>query len=220
MFDNFTADIFDAAYWQNKNAVLGTAKGRGITYFVAHNNNEWILKHYYRGGLIGKLIRDKYIFTGFENTRAAKEFQLMKTMEALSLPAPKAIAFRIQKRGLSYQADMLTERIAQARDLVTILTEKTLNKEIWRKIGVCIKRFHHHGIYHHDLNIHNILMDANEKIWLIDFDCGEQRKPKKSWQQDNLKRLLRSFNKENKKLPVFNWQTEYWELLMEGYLSS
>ena len=63
------------------------------------------------------------------------------------------------------------------------------------------------------------LIDDKEKVWLIDFDQGEQRDPQQTWQQANLNRLLRSFNKENAKLPVFHWQADNWQFLLEGYLA-
>lgn len=54
---------------------------------------------------------------------------------------------------------------------------------------------HDLGINHTDLNIHNILMDEQEKFWIIDFDkCFQQSG--ESWKQGNLERLKRSFEKE------------------------
>ena len=56
---NFSPDMLSARYWQENNAVTGTAQGRGTTWFVQHGNNaqakQWVLRHYYRGGLIGKI---------------------------------------------------------------------------------------------------------------------------------------------------------------------
>ena len=126
----------------------------------------------------------------------------------------------MKKSGLSYQADILTARITDAQDLVAVLSTSAVTEQMWQSIGRCIKAFHQQGIYHHDLNTHNILIDKHEKIWLIDFDRGEQRQPNKKWQQSNLDRLLRSFNKEKAKLSVFNWCADDWQLLLEGYLSA
>lgn len=217
--DAFSPEMFTPSYWQQQNAVLGTAQGRGTTYFVQHKSNQWVLKHYYRGGLIGKVINDRYFFTGHQNTRAVREFSLLKKLQALSLPAPKPIAIQIKKQGLYYQADILTERIAHAKDLVAILQHQPLSDEQWQKIGGCLQQFHHHGIYHHDLNAHNILIDNHENIWLIDFDRGEQRAPEKQWQQANMNRLLRSFNKEKQLYSDFHWRTEHWKMLLTGYLA-
>ena len=53
--------------------------------------------------------------------------------------------------------------------------------------------------------------------WLIDFDRGEQRAVSSAWQQANIARLLRSFEKEKNNLPVFHWTKEDWNILLEGY---
>jgi 3-deoxy-D-manno-octulosonic acid kinase len=224
--DDFSPEMLSSQYWQDKNAVTGSAQGRGTTWFVQYyslnsaskSNQQWVLRHYYRGGLIGKIINDKYFFTGQENTRAAQEYQLLGTLQSLALPAPKPIAFRVVKQGAFYQADLLSSRIEHAEDLVAILSKGELAEEVWREVGKVIRRFHNAGIYHHDLNSHNILLDDKNNVWLIDFDRGEQRVVSSAWQQANIARLLRSFEKEKNKLPVFHWTKEHWNMLLEGYL--
>ena len=133
------------------------------------------------------------------------------------MPAPKPVACRVKRKGLFYQADLLTTRIESAQDLVAILQSKELHSTVWESIGKMIKKFHQLGIYHHDLNSHNILLDDKDKPWLIDFDRGEQRDIAKSWQQANLARLRRSFEKEKRKLSVFHWSEQNWKSLKSGY---
>ena len=64
--DNFSPEMLSAQYWQEKDAITGSAQGRGTTWFIKYvdsNNSQpkhWVLRHYYRGGLIGKLINDSY----------------------------------------------------------------------------------------------------------------------------------------------------------------
>jgi 3-deoxy-D-manno-octulosonic acid kinase len=228
LIDKFTPEMLSEHYWQKNNNIVGSAQGRGTTWFVRYQHEDknenkhqyqWVLKHYYRGGLIGKFNRDSYFYTGIKQTRAAKEFALLRAMAALGLPIPQPVAYRVIKKGLTYQADILTARIENAQDLVALLSQKALPEKTWQAIGRCIQSFHQQGIYHHDLNAHNVLLDENDKIWLIDFDQGEQRTPAKKWQQANIDRLLRSFHKEQKKIENFHWHTDCWQHLMEGYLS-
>ena len=54
--------------------------------------------------------------------------------------------------------------------------------------------FHEKGVYHADLTAHNILLDLNHGVYLVDFDRGAFRKPG-SWCQENLDRLKRSLRK-------------------------
>jgi len=224
LITDFKAEMLNPSYWQQKNAITGSAQGRGTTWFIAYtdyNNikHDWVLRHYYRGGLIGKLIKDSYWFSGLENTRAAAEFSLLRHMQTLKLPAPAPIAYRVIQQGLYYKADLLSSRIQHAQDLVAVLSENALTNDVWRRIGATIKRFHHHGIYHHDLNSHNILLDDKEQVFLIDFDRGELRTNpvNTQWKQENMARLQRSFLKELSKLAQFYFTDDNWQALMNGY---
>ncbi len=224
LIDDFGAEMLSAEYWQQNNAVTGSAQGRGTTWFVAYSDidntqHDWVLRHYYRGGLIGKLIKDSYWFTGIEKTRAACEFSLLQHMQTLQLPAPEPIAYRIIRHGLTYQADLLSTRIQQAQDLVGILSKQALSESLWLNIGSTIKQFHDHNIYHHDLNSHNILINDDKQVFLIDFDRGELRNnpANTAWKQANMQRLQRSFLKELNKLTQFHFTDENWQALMNGY---
>ncbi|MDO6486278.1 3-deoxy-D-manno-octulosonic acid kinase [Colwellia sp. 6_MG-2023] len=220
--EDFTPEMLTAEYWQENNAITGSAQGRGTTWFIQYQSSiqdkQWVLRHYYRGGLIGKIVNDSYFFTALKHTRADREFSLLAHMQTLALPAPKPIAYRVIRQGLLYRADLLSSRIENAQDLVAILTQKVISDDLWFNIGETIRRFHSQGIYHHDLNAHNILIDNNNnKAWLIDFDQGELRAVSTRWQQNNMQRLLRSFRKEQKKLSNFYWQESHWDALLAGY---
>lgn len=223
LISHFTSEMLKASYWQSQNAVTGSAQGRGTTWFVRYADkneqvHDWVLRHYYRGGLIGKFNKDLYCFTGLANTRSAKEFALLQHMQTLGLPAPEPIAYRVDKHGLFYKADLLSSRIANASDLVAQLSAKPLSDNIWRHIGETIKRFHDANIYHHDLNSHNILLSENQ-AYLIDFDRGELRENSTNapWKQQNMARLHRSFVKELNQLPIFHFSDENWQTLIKGY---
>jgi 3-deoxy-D-manno-octulosonic acid kinase len=222
LINDFTPAMLSSGYWQQQKAIVGSAQGRGTTYFVIHQNKQWVLRHYYRGGLMGKINKDSYIFHSWQKTRAVKEFELLNNMRLVGLPVPQPVACRIIKKGLFYHADLLTSRIENAEDLVSTLQKKPLESLMWYRIGVMIKQFHQKGIYHHDLNCHNILLDNTQKVWLIDFDRCEQRDLTQSnngWPQKNIDRLLRSFNKEQLRLNTFYWNEQDWYQLIKGYQS-
>ena len=74
---------------------------------------------------------------------------------------------------------------------------------------------HDAGVNHTDLNIHNILLDTSQNVWIIDFDkCGHQAGD--DWKEGNLNRLKRSFLKEVNKRQI-QWQEPDWEPLLQGY---
>ncbi len=196
--------IFDAEYWQEVDKVVGSATGRGTTWFVQLDSMQAALRHYRRGGLFGKLVKDHYWFSGWDKTRSAEEFKLLTTLRETGVNVPRPIAARAVKSGLVYQADLLSERIPNAQDLVSILQEKPLPTVMYQAIGQEIAKMHNAGVNHTDLNIHNILIDDQDKVWIIDFDkCQQQAHGE--WKKHNLERLKRSFNKELLKRQIC-WQ--------------
>ena len=201
----------DPEYWQQQNKIIGSAQGRGTTWFVALDKIDAALRHYRRGGLFGKLIKDHYIFTGWEKTRSYQEFQLLKTLIEAGVNVPKPIAAKAVKRTFCYQADLLSEKIPNARDLVAILQERPLSQDMYQKVGREIRKMHAAQVNHTDLNIHNILIDDKENVWIIDFDKCYQQKGD-DWKQNNWDRLKRSFVKEVNKRSI-HWSGDEWAYL-------
>lgn len=156
-------DCFSATYWQQKNSVIGSAQGRGTTWFVQLPTLQGALRHYRRGGLFGKLIADHYIFSSWEKTRSIQEFRLLVKLNQAGVNVPKPIAARVKKNAFCYQADLLSEKISDASDLVDILQHRSLSKPEYQAIGRQIKKLHNAQVNHTDLNIHNILLDKTGK---------------------------------------------------------
>ncbi|MFA0229768.1 lipopolysaccharide kinase InaA family protein, partial [Vibrio sp. 10N.261.45.A7] len=73
-------------------------------------------------------------------------------------------------------------------------------------------------VNHTDLNIHNILIDENNTVWIIDFDkCYQQLG--NSWKQGNLDRLKRSFIKELNKRQI-KWDESEWNYVVNTAFNS
>ena len=212
-------DWFEAAFWRHQNAITGQSVGRGITWFVKFQDEYWVLRHYNRGGLVEKVLKDKYLFTGVKQTRCYQEILLLEQMYSQGLPVPKPIAARIVREGLFYRADLLIEKIHNSQDLFHHLQKAVLSERDWHIIGAMIAKFHQAGIYHSDLNAHNILVDEQHEFWLIDFDKCETRVVAERWQQENLERLHRSFRKEKELHATFYFEDQDWHWLIQGYQS-
>lgn len=214
-FTEPSPEIFAAHYWSSQNKVLGKALGRGTTVFFEYQEQEFVLRQYLRGGLIGKVLHDQYLFTGIENSRAWQEFHLLQVMLQQGLPCPTPVAALVTKVGIYYRAAIILGKIPQAQDVFTQLLTAPLDEKIWQHIGHTISRFHQAQIYHHDLNIHNVMLDNQQQAWLIDFDKCTKKVGEK-WKQDNLARLKRSLQKEQK-LKNIHWQESDWQGLLIGY---
>ncbi len=217
---DITNDGFEPEFWQQQNKIIGSSFGRNTTYFFQQDEGKYVLRHYYRGGLIQKIRKDKYLFFGIKKTRVYQEFELLELMRNEGLAVPNAIAARIIKSGLSYTADLIMELISDAEDVFHLLGKKSLKGSDWQNIGTTLASFHNKGFYHADLNIHNIMLDKSGKVWLIDFDRGQQLKPQKQWQQSNIQRLLRSFEKEKSKNNNLYFEQNQLDLMLQSYQAS
>jgi 3-deoxy-D-manno-octulosonic acid kinase len=188
-------ELFETFYWQRKRLATSAEGGRGNVVFIDDGVHRWVLRHYRRGGLIGKLIADQYVWLGADATRSFREWRLLATLYAQGLPVPQPVAARYLRSGLVYRADLLTTTITGARTLAQRAAHGTLPYDAWRRVGETLAGFHAAGAQHADLNAHNIVFDAQQSVLLLDFDRGRLRAVKRGWINAGLKRLLRSLNK-------------------------
>ena len=143
---------------------------------------------------------------------------LLLKLRALSLPVPEPAAYRIQRVGLFCRMDLVLKEITGAQNLVEILRKREIEQDVWQQIGNTIHEFHRAGVCHSDLNAHNILLDTENKVWLVDFDksCLIKQFPK-VWRAQNLARLRRSLRKEAARNATFYWSEQDWQQLLHGY---
>ncbi len=213
---NAQPQIFRPEYWRERGQVSRPPAGRGAALFVEDGTVRWVLRHYRRGGMMAHLSRDSYLWTGEARTRPFREWRLLHGMHDEGLPVPAPVAARYRRNGLTYTGELITERIADARPLSALLQSQSLPTGTWEAVGRCIRRFHNAGVFHADLNAHNILLDNASAVFLIDFDRGQRRTPG-GWTEQNLQRLLRSLNKINQGLLAEGSSSADWEALLRGY---
>ena len=227
-FSNFCDSLFNQALTQlpsSSDEATKTAcghsdsQGRGTVLFFNHDQRDLVLKRYHRGGLIGRFVKSSYVFCGLNRTRMWREFQLLASMRELGLPVPRPVAVRcIRSSLLSYQGELIAEKIPNARTLAEILCSENLPEKTWESIGLIIRRFHQHAVEHADLNACNILINGNGQVFLIDFDKSVLHdKRDHTWCQANLSRLRRSLAKWKKRSEHFHFDSRHWNALERGY---
>jgi 3-deoxy-D-manno-octulosonic acid kinase len=217
---NADASWFDRLWWSRRGEVRETAEGRGAAVFIEADARQLVLRHYRRGGWMAQLSGDRYLWHGEALTRSYVEWHLLYALRRAGLPVPVPIAASYCRTGrFSYTADLLTEQIPAARSLASRLRCVPLALTSWIAIGRCLRRFHDDGIYHADLNAHNVLLDDNEQVWLLDFDRGQLRHPG-YWCDGNLVRLRRSIEKITDALPPERFSDADWASLLDGYFTA
>lgn len=170
------------------------AGGRGAAWFVRGEAGEAVLRHYRRGGLVARLGRANYSWFGESRVRSVAEFRLLGELHREGLPVPAPLLAGYWRKGWSYGAAILVERIAGARPLSHWLRGEAQG-DPWEAVGDMLARFHLAGLDHADLNADNVLLDGQGHPWLIDFDRCVRRKAAGGWRQRNLRRLERSLAK-------------------------
>ncbi len=221
IFGEISDDNFKANHWPDSSPVTGglQSSGRGKTIVVRGDEGEFVLRHFVRGGLIGRLVVDSYFWLGEGATRPFSEWRLLSALVAMELPVPRPAAARYIRSGLTYKADLLTVLIPDVIPLSDRIATLPCTKEFWQKLGSEIAPFHKAGVCHADLNAYNVQIDKDGGVWLVDFDRGRLRQPG-SWQQENLARLHKSLRKIKGLDPRLYYSESNWEQFLEGYFGS
>jgi 3-deoxy-D-manno-octulosonic acid kinase len=215
-----STDYFSVDYWKLQKALVGEAVGRGSAWFVDAPFGSMVLRRYLRGGWAAKLSQKSYFFTTVSRSRPFREYHLMASLFEHGLPVPRPIAALCEFHGVISTGTILTTRISSAQTLADVLPGNSdslvLADGFWESVGKCIRKFHDAGVWHADLNARNILLDAEFRIFLIDFDRARFTPGKLVNGQGNLKRLHRSLAKlwPGKELSAME---SAWSRLEAGY---
>jgi len=157
---------------------------------------------------------DVYLAAGLEQTRPAQEYNLLERLRARDLPVPEPIAARVAWLGGGrYRGDLITAAIPDAASMARRLYTDAAAALPWAAIGARIARFHAAGARHADLNARNILLDAADRVWLIDWERGRQGR-RAVGGRPNLRRLRRSLAREPE---LETAARTHWQQLVAGY---
>jgi len=212
-------ELFDPAYWAEQGALEGQALGRGTTHFIRAAKGCWVLRHYRRGGLVARVVKDRYCGFRPECSRSFREWQLLVDLYERGLPVPRPVAASVSQGLFTYRADIITEKISGTTTLAETLKVAALAPDAWERVGSCIRSLHDVECFHADLNAMNILLDNESAVYLIDFDRARYR-ASGSWKSSNLERLQRSLLKLGRLNQGFNFNSLDWKSLLSGYYRS
>ncbi len=221
IINQISPERFTAAGWPHAEVLTGPLRsaGRGNTIFVGNVPRQFVLRHYRRGGLLGKFIRDSYVFSGEDLTRSFMEWRLLDKLAANNMNVPRPAAARFCRRGTFYTADLITVRIPGVVSLSEYISTADRGEGFWQRLGASIWKFHEAGVYHADMNAYNIQIDKDGDVWMLDFDKGALKSPG-PWQQETLSRLNRSLVKILGLEPTLHFHRANWDQLLEGYFDA
>lgn len=211
--------LFDRAWLHASVSLLAANhRGRGQVDIFSHLERTLVLRHYHRGGLMRRLSKDRYLWQGLHRSRPWQEFEVLSKLADIGLPAPIPYACCVSRRGLTYSGSLITHYIPDSVTLAEKLCVEEVPDAQWYSLGACIRRFHDAGLSHSDLNANNILLTADGRIHLIDFDkaCFKSGQGK-AWKAASLRRLQRSIMKSWTSADIFFFSPASWAQLESGY---
>jgi len=217
-----SARLVSRDFWRMQGSLQEVRGGRGSVCFVVPGAlaadtdaaTAWVLRHYRRGGMAAAVLGDRYFWTGAERTRCFREWRLLAELYRRGLPVPAPVMAMYERIGFLYRADLITERLPDSQTLTQWLAQGPLSRERWHVVGQTIARFHAQGVQHADLNAHNILLDADTSVFILDFDRGRLR-DRGSWERQVLARLRRSLEKVTAGNPELFGEPQ-WQWLMDA----
>ena len=129
-----------------------------------------VIKQYLRGGMLRFILRSRYV--KFGKPRSQVEFESMLTLRKCGIRTPEPVAFAYRGFPL-YCAWLVTREIEQSRTLAQ-LSCQDINRvsNIMDKVIEQIDKLVECRFIHVDLHPGNILLDADDNIYIIDFDKG------------------------------------------------
>ncbi|MGB3424388.1 MAG: 3-deoxy-D-manno-octulosonic acid kinase [Castellaniella sp.] len=164
--------------------------GRQAAWFVDGEHGPAVLRHYRRGGLRAKLGRESYLWLGAPRVRAYAEVRVLDHLRRAGLRVPEPLGAIYWRKNACYRNAILIARIPGAQALAS-----RLDRADPAAVARAIAAMHAAGVWHADLNAYNILFDADDQVWLIDFDRARLGVVSPEQAEKNRLRLRRSLVK-------------------------
>lgn len=151
---------------QKARSVLG---GRGsVAIHDLNGVGPVAIKHFTRGGWLGFLVSHYYL--KFGSTRSQVEYEMLETVKALGVSVPEPLAY-IYRGRFFYRAWLVTKAIENHRTLAELISEDRDRAEnVVQQLVSHVETLIKNKIFHIDLHPGNVLVDEENKVYLIDFD--------------------------------------------------
>lgn len=187
--------------WAARAADAQPYVGRGPAHRVRVGAEAWLVRHYRRGGFVGRVIEDSYLDVG--EPRPLRELRVSAAVRAAGVPTPEVIAAVVYPSGATYRGDLATRFVPNSADLAALTWgatrwEQPQRVAAWHAAGGLLRQAFAAGVHHADLNLRNILITSDPpqvSAWLLDLDRARVIEPSDVVQRRMLERLHRSRRK-------------------------
>ena len=175
--------------------------GRGVSWAFDAGDERWVVRHYRRGGMIARFLRDRYLRLGA--SRPYRELVASVEARRRAVRTPEVIGYVIYGGAPFYRADIVTRFVDDSQDLASATFGPDLpsiahQTAAWAAAGELLRTMFDAGVVHADLNLRNILIAGRDPAvaWLIDLDrCRVTDAPSAAARLAMLERFHRSRRK-------------------------
>ncbi len=139
---NFSADFFEPEYWRKHDAIEGTARGRGTTWFIRAGEGQLRTAALPPRRADGKNFKGSLLVARRErDTRVRRVVSSPITCIARACRCPRRSPPATCARALFYRADLITQRIENSESLARGCSRGRCPLTQWIAVGRCIRRF-------------------------------------------------------------------------------
>jgi TP53 regulating kinase-like protein len=177
-------------------------KGAEASLFLAY----WHGKRVVIKARLPKKYRPAELDAAIRGYRTVHEPQLMHEAKKAGVPTPSIFLVDVKNAAITME---FVEGKQVKRLLGSISTKE--RRKLCVKIGELIGKLHVHGVIHGDLTTSNMILNAEGKIFLVDFGLGEKSTELEAKGVDLhlMKRALQSTH--------YQFAEECFESVMKGY---
>jgi 3-deoxy-D-manno-octulosonic acid kinase len=154
---------------ERRDAQSGLGGRGGTRRVVLPGGRAVFVRKYIRGGFAHAVLRDLYL--GYPE-RPVVELVVTETARAAGCPVPQVLAVCVEYALIGYRGSIVTEAIEGTRPLIDVYAERDAagRQALLTEVGTAITGLHSAGVYHVDLNAHNVLVGAADRVSFVDFD--------------------------------------------------
>jgi 3-deoxy-D-manno-octulosonic acid kinase len=165
--------LYDWAERWSSRSFVGRA---GAAFAVVTPCGEWVVRHYRRGGVVARMLGDRYVRAG--EPRPLRELRASVLARTRGVATPEVVAAAVYPAGLVYRADLATRYVPDSADLADTVLGPARGGvadrvEAWRAAGALLRIAFRAGVAHPDLNMRNILIQrtaGGRMALLLDLD--------------------------------------------------
>lgn len=150
----------------------GRGRGAVRSFSLGSGGDRMLVRHCRRGGLLGRIVPDLFLGEG----RVVNEIAVSERARDRGVPTALVLGARCDRvAGPFCRADVMTKAIPDGCDLIRYCESRgaavrSEKRHVIASVARAIRAMHDAGVFHADLHLKNILIDADGAAYVLDLD--------------------------------------------------